>query len=117
MDVGSGTGALAFFALQAGAAKVYCVEASRMAGVIEQLAAENGWSDRIVIVNMVLQEIRDEVPEQVDVITHETLGTFLFAERGIETVLAARQRFLKPGGKLYPAAADFCLAPFEDTYG
>jgi len=114
MDVGSGTGMLAFFAIQAGAAKVYCVEASPMAEVISELAAANGWAGRVVVVNRVLQEIRDEVPERVDCITHETLGNFLFAERGIETVLVARQRFLKPGGRLFPAAATFCVAPFED---
>lgn len=115
MDVGSGTGILAFFALQAGAAKVYCVEAATcMAIVIRQLAEKNGYADKVVVVNKVLQQIRDEVPEQVDCILHETLGTFLFAERGIETVIAARQRFLKPGGKLFPSAADFCLSPFED---
>mmetsp|Transcript_81710 Transcript_81710/g.157782 ORF Transcript_81710/g.157782 Transcript_81710/m.157782 type:complete len:651 (-) Transcript_81710:58-2010(-) len=115
MDVGSGTGMLAFFAIQAGAARVYCVEASPMVEVIRELAQRNNCADRIVVVHHVLQDIRDEVPEKVDVITHETLGTFLFAERGIETVLVARDRFLKPGGKLYPAQATFSLAPFEDA--
>jgi len=115
MDVGSGTGMLAFFAIQAGAAKVYCVEASPIAEVISELAEANGWADKVVVVNKVLQDIRDEVPEQVDCITHETLGNFLFAERGIETVLVARDKFLKPSGKLFPATAHFSLAPFEDA--
>ncbi|CAK0843901.1 unnamed protein product [Prorocentrum cordatum] len=88
-----------------------------MAQVIRELAAANGWADRVVVVNKVLQNIGDvEVPEQVDVIVHETLGNFLFAERGIETVLLARQRFLRPGGKLFPAFATLCLAPFEDAH-
>jgi histone-arginine methyltransferase CARM1 len=114
MDVGSGSGILAFFAIQAGAAKVYCVEASPMAEVITQLAAANGWSDKIVVVHNILQDIRDEVPEKVDCIISETLGYFLFAERGLETMIAARERFLKPGGKLYPSAATLCVAPFSD---
>eukprot|EP00931_Biecheleriopsis_adriatica_P116477 TRINITY_DN92115_c0_g1_i1.p1 TRINITY_DN92115_c0_g1~~TRINITY_DN92115_c0_g1_i1.p1 ORF type:complete len:657 (-),score=126.19 TRINITY_DN92115_c0_g1_i1:41-2011(-) len=114
MDVGSGSGMLAFFALQAGAARVYCIEASPMADVIRELANANGWSDRVVVVNKILQDIRDEVPEKVDCILHETLGTCLFAERGIETVCVARDRFLKPGGRLFPAFVTFCLAPFED---
>jgi len=115
MDVGSGSGILAFFAIQAGAAKVYCIEASPMAEVIREVAAANGWADKVVIINQILQDIRDEVPEKVDCITHETLGNFLFAERGIETVCVARERFLKPGGKLFPATAAFRLAPFEDA--
>lgn len=115
MDVGSGSGILAFFAVQAGAAKVYCIEASPMAKVIRQLAEANGWGDKIVVVNKVLQEIREgEIPEKVDCILSETLGNCLFAERGIETVIIARERFLKPGGKLFPCKATLAVAPFSD---
>jgi len=114
MDVGSGSGILAFFACQAGAAKVYCIEASPMERVIRQLADANGFGDRIIIVNKVLQEIRDEVPEKVDTIISETLGNCLFAERGIETVIVAREKFLKPGGKLFPCKATLLAAPFSD---
>ena len=39
------------------------------------------------------------VPEKVDTIVSEVLGNCLFAERGMETMLVARDRFLKPGGK------------------
>merc|ERR1712137_889459 len=85
-----------------------------MARVINCLAQANGWSDRIVVINKMLQEIRDEIPERVDIILSETLGQFLFAERGIETVAVARERFLKPGGKLFPTKVTFCLAPFTD---
>eukprot|EP00747_Dinoflagellata_sp_TGD_P186079 gnl/TRDRNA2_/TRDRNA2_42929_c0_seq1.p1 gnl/TRDRNA2_/TRDRNA2_42929_c0~~gnl/TRDRNA2_/TRDRNA2_42929_c0_seq1.p1 ORF type:complete len:673 (-),score=114.85 gnl/TRDRNA2_/TRDRNA2_42929_c0_seq1:123-2117(-) len=114
MDVGSGSGILAFFCVQAGAARVYCVEASQMVKTIERLAKANGWEDKIVIVNKILQDIRDEVPEKVDVIVSETLGNFLYAERGLETVCVARERFLKPDGKLFPTKCTFCLAPFSD---
>jgi len=114
MDVGSGSGVLAFFAVQAGAAKVYCIEASPMAKVIRQLADANGWGERVVVVNKVLQEIRNEVPEKVDCIISETLGNCLFAERGIETVIVAREKFLKPDGKLFPCKATFAAAPFSD---
>lgn len=115
MDVGSGSGILAFFAIQAGAAKVYCIEASPMEKVIRKLADANGWGDRIIVVNKVLQDIRDgEIPEKVDCIISETLGNCLFAERGIETVIIAREKFLKPGGKLFPCKATLAVAPFSD---
>jgi len=116
MDVGSGSGILAFFAVQAGAAKVYCIEASPMEKVIRMLAEANGWGDRIIVVNKVLQEIRDgEIPEKMDCIISETLGNCLFAERGIETVIVARERFLKPDGKLFPCKATLAVAPFSDA--
>lgn len=115
MDVGSGSGILAFFAVKAGAAKVYCIEASPMEKVIRTLADANGFGEKIVVVNKVLQEIREgEIPEKVDCIVSETLGNCLFAERGIETVIIARERFLKPEGKLFPCKATLAVAPFSD---
>lgn len=115
MDVGSGSGILAFFALQAGAAKVYCVEAGPLHETITELAEANGFGSRVVVVHKVLQDIRDGEVERVDTIISEVLGHGLFAERGIETMVAARDRFLKPGGRMFPARATFMVAPYCDA--
>lgn len=115
MDVGSGSGILAFFALQAGAAKVYCVEAGPLHETITELAEANGFANRVIVVHKLLQDIRVGEVERVDTIISEVLGHCLFAERGIETMIVARDRFLKPGGKMFPARATFMVAPYCDA--
>lgn len=117
MDVGSGSGLLAFFAIQAGAKKVYAVEAGCMHEVIGMLARANGWGDKVVVINKVLQDMtEDDCPlNSVDTMVAETLGTFLFGERGIETMLVARDRFLKPGGAIFPTQATLSIQPFSDS--
>mmetsp|Transcript_47837 Transcript_47837/g.84831 ORF Transcript_47837/g.84831 Transcript_47837/m.84831 type:complete len:616 (-) Transcript_47837:86-1933(-) len=117
MDIGAGSGILSFFAAQAGASAVYAVEASSMAEVTKLLAEANSgnFQGQIEVVNKTLEAIRDEVPEKVDVLVSEPIGTFLFNERMIETYLCARDRFLKPGGKMFPNCANLCIAPFSDT--
>jgi histone-arginine methyltransferase CARM1 len=116
MDVGSGSGLLAFFAIQAGAKKVYAIEAGCMHEVIRMLAEANGWGDKIVVVNKVLQDMTEaDCPlNSVDTIVAETLGTFLFGERGIETMLVARDRFLKKDGAIFPTRATLSVQPFSD---
>lgn len=47
-------------------------------------------------------------------IVSEPLGTFLLNERMLETYVIARDMFLKPGGRLFPAKADLCIMPFSD---
>lgn len=57
----------------------------------------------------------EQIPEgKVDVIVSEPLGTFLLNERMLETYVIARQLFLKPEGRMFPARADFCIMPFSD---
>jgi tRNA/tmRNA/rRNA uracil-C5-methylase (TrmA/RlmC/RlmD family) len=51
------------FAAQAGARKVYAVEASAAADVAEAIIAHNGFSDIIQLVRGKLEEI--ELPEKV----------------------------------------------------
>lgn len=51
LDVGTGTGILAFFAIQAGARKVYAVEASNMAKSAQKLVDGNGMEGRIIVIN------------------------------------------------------------------
>ena len=117
MDLGAGTGILGFWALRAGAKHVYAVEASGMVEVIEELARENGFEDRLTIVHSVLQDVTfDQIPENgCDIILSETLSTVIFNEKGMETLFVARDRFLKKDGILLPDSATLYIAPFSDA--
>ncbi len=50
------------------------------------------------------------LPEKVDIIISEWMGYFLLRESMLDSVLVARDRFLKPGGALYPSHARLYLA-------
>eukprot|EP01039_Chlorochromonas_danica_P000287 gene288-309_t len=112
LDVGTGTGILSFFALQAGAAKVYAVDASDAVLVAEKLAYANGYADRLVPIKGKIEEI--ELPEKVDIIISEPIGFLLVHERMIESYIVARDRFLKPGGLMMPTTGSILLCPFTD---
>ncbi|XP_031781002.1 histone-arginine methyltransferase CARMER isoform X6 [Nasonia vitripennis] len=94
LDVGAGSGILSFFAVQAGAKKVYAVEASNMAYHAELLVAANNLSSKIIVVAGKIEEI--EVPELVDCIVSEPMGYMLYNERMLETYLHAK-KWLVPG--------------------
>lgn len=111
LDVGAGSGILSFFAVQAGAAKVYAVEASNMAQYAQQLVASNNLSDRITVIAGKIEEI--DLPEKVDIIVSEPMGYMLYNERMLETYLHAK-KWLKPNGKMFPSRGDLHVAPFTD---
>jgi len=118
MDIGAGSGILSFFSAQAGAATVYAVEASSAALTVQRLADTNRanlGNAEIRVVNKPLENIGDEVEGKVDILVSEPIGTFLFNERMIESYLCARDRFLKPGGKMFPNIGDLMIAPFSDS--
>ncbi|KAK7938595.1 hypothetical protein WMY93_001921 [Mugilogobius chulae] len=111
LDVGCGSGILSFFAAQAGARKVYAVEASTMAQHAEVLVNSNRLSERVVVIPGKVEEVT--LPEQVDIIISEPMGYMLFNERMLESYLHAK-KFLKPSGKMFPTIGDVHLAPFTD---
>lgn len=45
------------------------------------------------------------IPEKVDVLISEPIGTLLVNERMLETYLYARDHFLKPQGRMFPVRA------------
>ena len=53
LDVGTGTGILAFFACQAGAKKVYAVDASDSADVARTISEANGYGDRVEVIRKI----------------------------------------------------------------
>lgn len=111
LDVGAGSGILSFFAIQAGARKVYAIEASSMAQHCEALVQDNNLSTQIIVIPGKVEEV--EVPEQVDTIISEPMGYMLFNERMLESYLHAK-KWLKPGGRMYPSQGDLHIAPFTD---
>ena len=50
----------------------------------------------------------------IDVIISEPLGIYLLNERMLETYVIARDKWLKPGGRMFPNRADFFVQPFSD---
>jgi len=69
-------------------------------------------SDRIKVIKGKVEEI--ELPEKVDVIISEPMGFMLVHERMLESYMAARDKFLKPGGLMMPTTGTIFVAPFSD---
>ncbi|OWF34837.1 Histone-arginine methyltransferase CARM1 [Mizuhopecten yessoensis] len=111
LDVGAGSGILSFFAIQAGARKVYAIEASSMAQHCEMLVQHNKLGDKIIVIPGKVEEV--EIPEEVDTIISEPMGYMLFNERMLESFLHAK-KWLRPGGKMFPSQGDLHIAPFTD---
>ena len=122
LDVGAGSGILSFFAAMAGARRVYAVEASRMTEHCQRLIDGNPHlKDVVVVVPGKVEEVN--IPEPVDVLISEPMGTMLYNERMIESYLIARDRFMRRNragasnisvGRMFPGAGRVHCSPFGD---
>jgi len=113
LDVGTGSGILALFAIQAGARKVYAVEASDMAKHAEKIIKLNGLSDKITVIKGKVEQI--DLPEKVDIIVSEPMGVLLVHERMLESFVLARDKHLKPEGAMFPSTGTIFISPFTDA--
>ncbi|KAG9415349.1 Protein arginine N-methyltransferase 3 [Aphanomyces cochlioides] len=114
LDVGCGTGILSMFAAQAGAAKVIGIDCSDMGVTAKQIVADNGFGDVIEIIRGKVEEIELPVTE-VDIIISEWMGYCLLYESMLDTVLFARDKWLVPGGLLFPDKATMHLQAVTDS--
>jgi predicted RNA methylase len=114
LDVGAGSGILSVFAARAGAARVYAVERTAIAVLAEQLAAANEVAETVTVIQGDVMDI--ELPERVDVIVSEWLGGFGIDEGMLAPVIAARERWLKPGGVMIPHSVTAWTALVHDRY-
>jgi protein arginine N-methyltransferase 1 len=98
LDIGAGTGILTLLACRYGARRVYAIEPNDAINLASDLAAANGYSDRMICIQGLSTEVT--LPERVDVIISDLSGVLPLFGRHIPSIVDARNRFLAPGGVL-----------------
>ena len=109
LDVGAGTGILSLFSFQAGAQKVYAIEASPMANSLKEIVKANKAEQVITVINKKVEDV--ELPDKVDIIVSEWMGFYLLHESMLDSVLNARDRHLKEDGIMMPSSARIFASP------
>ncbi|ESO07324.1 hypothetical protein HELRODRAFT_76772 [Helobdella robusta] len=109
MDVGAGTGILSLFAASAGAKKVYAVEASNISKLCKKIIEKNKVDGIVQVIHGRVEEV--SIPEKVDVIISEWMGFYLLHESMLQSVIVARDRFLKQDGQIFPSIANLYACP------
>jgi protein arginine N-methyltransferase 1 len=100
LDLGTGTGIFALLACQMGARRVYAIEPGDVIQVARDLAAANGYSDRIRFFQARSTQIN--LPERADVIVIDIRRPMPLFGLPIPAIIDARHRFLATGGILIP---------------
>ncbi|TRM69382.1 S-adenosyl-L-methionine-dependent methyltransferase [Schizophyllum amplum] len=113
LDVGCGTGILSMFAAKAGASHVVGIDMSNIIDQAQKIIEANGFKDSITLVKGKLEEA-DLPIKEFDIIISEWMGYFLLYESMLDTVLVARDKYLKPGGLIFPDNATMYIAAIED---
>lgn len=110
LDLGTGTGILALWALDAGADKVYGIDmAPEVLSVAVELIKRNGYQDRFIPINKLSFDV--DLPERVDVLISEIMGNMADNE-GFQPILNdAIGRMLKPQGVCIPLDAESHIVP------
>lgn len=112
LDVGAGTGILSVLCAQAGAKRVFAVEASNIAKIARKIVKENKFEGIIEVVHSKIEDFQLPADiKEVDIIISEWMGFYLLHEGMLDSVIWARDRFLKSGGLMFPANATINLAP------
>jgi len=133
MDVGTGSSILAVWAAQAGAKRVYAVEYTGMADHAKNVVKANGVDHIVKVIQGAVEDVQLPLPAEewgllcdkdtdaqecketqqvVDIIVSEWMGYFLLRESMLDSVIYARDKFLKPNtGMLFPSHATMLMAP------
>lgn len=111
LDVGCGTGILSLFAARSGAKRVIAVDASEIAEKAKKIVKANDFEDTITVIQGKVENV--VLPDgisQVDIIISEWMGYALLYESMLDSVLVARDRFLRAGGVMAPSQCKMMIA-------
>ncbi len=108
LDLGTGSGILSFLAARRNPKKVWAVDHADVIDMARLVAERNAFHS-IEFVKIHSRDLR--LPERVDVLIHEQIGVYVFDEGLVASVVDARDRLLKPSGRILPARFDVFLEP------
>jgi len=133
MDIGTGSGILAVWAAQAGARKVYAIEYTDMAKHAEKVMKANNVDHIVTVIQSAVEDVvlpieqdeleivttegddSDDSMRCVDIIVSEWMGYFLLRESMLDSIIRARDKFLKPAsGLMFPSHCTMYVAPVTD---
>ncbi|MFQ5742654.1 MAG: 50S ribosomal protein L11 methyltransferase [Acidobacteriota bacterium] len=100
LDIGTGTGILAFLACQLGARRVYAIEPGDVIQVAREIAAANGFADRIEFIQDLSHRV--SLPERADVMVSDLRGVLPPFRRHLPSIIDARARLLAAEGTMIP---------------
>ncbi|KAG9245111.1 S-adenosyl-L-methionine-dependent methyltransferase [Calycina marina] len=113
LDVGCGTGILSMFCAKAGAARVIAVDNSAIIDKARENIFNNGFADKITCLRGKVEEVILPV-DKVDIIVSEWMGYCLLYEAMLDSVIWARDKYLKPDGLMVPSHMNLWVAPVAD---
>jgi protein arginine N-methyltransferase 1 len=112
LDIGAGTGIFSLLACRMGAGHVHAVEPSPAIELGRQMAADNGFADRITFHRGLSTQL--QLPARADVIVSDLRGVMPMMQGHIPSIIDARERLLAPQGTLVPSRDTLWAAVVED---
>ena len=109
LDLGCGSGILSLLAARAGARKVYAVDRASILDDARATARRNGLEGRIEFIRSAFDDL--VLPERVDLVVHELIGSRFWDEGLLPAITRARRTHLARAGRLLPVRIDVFVAP------
>jgi type I protein arginine methyltransferase len=107
VDIGAGSGIMSLLACKLGAARVYAIEPDGVIQVARELAAANGFGERVRFFEDRSTEVT--LPERADVVVADLRNSLPLTQH-LPVMIDARSRFLAPAGVLIPRRDDLHVA-------
>ena len=92
-------------------------EYTDMANNAKKVMEANGVSDIVTVVQGAVEDVvlPDDVEGNVDIIISEWMGYFLLRESMLDSLIRARDKYLKPStGLMFPSHCDMYWGPVND---
>ena len=112
LDIGTGTGIFSLLACRFGARKVYAIEPDNAIQLAREIAAGNGYANRIEFFQKVSTDV--VIAEPADVIISDIRGVLPLFQNHLPAIADARKRLLKPGATMI-AQKDTLWAAFVEA--